>query len=171
MINQVQPIYVNFSVPEQNLAEVRSYMAKGPLAAEVIPTEPQQTAAQGQLIFVDNAVDPTTGTIRLRAQFENESASLWPGQFVNVSLLLYQQADALLIPAEAVQNGPEGQYVYVVDQDMTAQVRRVNVQRTQGDRAIVSKGLAKGDRVVTRGQLRLGPKTRVQIAKPAPEAS
>ncbi len=171
VINQVQPIYVNFSVPEQNLAEVRSYMAKGPLAAEVIPTEPQQTAAQGQLIFVDNAVDPTTGTIRLRAQFENENGALWPGQFVNVSLLLYQQADALLIPAEAVQNGPEGQYVYVVDQDMTAQVRRINVQRTQGDRAIVSKGLAKGDRVVTRGQLRLGPKTRVQFAKPAPEAS
>jgi membrane fusion protein, multidrug efflux system len=171
VINQVQPIYVNFSVPEQNLAEVRSYMAKGPLAVEVIPAEPQQTAAQGQLIFVDNAVDPSTGTIRLRAQFENENGALWPGQFVNVSLLLYQQADALLIPAEAVQNGPEGQYVYIIDQDMTAQVRRINVQRTQGDRAIVSKGLAKGDRVVTRGQLRLGPKTRVQFAKPAPEAS
>jgi multidrug efflux system membrane fusion protein len=171
VINQVRPIYVNFAVPEQNLPEVRSYMAQGPLAAEVIPTDPQQTAAQGRLIFVDNAVDPTTGTIRLRAQFDNENAALWPGQFVNVSLRLYEQADALLIPSQAVQTGPDGQYVYVVDQELTAHVRRISVQRTEGERTIVAKGLAKGERVVTRGQLRLGPKTRVQIAKPAAEPS
>ena len=171
VINQVRPIYVNFGVPEQHLPEVRKHMAAGPLAAEVLPIDAQQVAPQGTLIFVDNAVDPSTGTIRLRAQFENADAALWPGQFVNVSLRLYEQADALVVPATAVQTGPQGQYVYVVADDMTADVRRVTVQRSDGERAIIARGVAKGERVVTRGQLRLGPKTRVQIGKPAAEAS
>jgi len=169
VINQVRPIYVNFGIPEQHLPEVRKRMAGGPLAAEVVPADPQQPAPQGTLIFVDNAVDPSTGTIRLRAQFDNADAALWPGQFVNVSLRLYEQADALVVPATAVQTGPEGAYVYVVDDDMVADVRRITILRTEGERAIVEKGLAKGERVVTRGQLRLGPKTRVQIARPAAE--
>ena len=167
VINQVRPIYVNFGVPEQNLPEVRQYMAKGPLAVEVVPPEPQLPRPIGRLIFIDNSVDPSTGTIRMRAQFDNAEAALWPGQFVNVSVRLYEQADALVVPSTAVQTGPEGQYVYVVDDDMTADVRRITVQRTEGERAIVAKGLAKDERVVTRGQLRLGPKTRVQIGKPA----
>jgi multidrug efflux system membrane fusion protein len=146
-------------------------MAGGPLAVEVQPVDRQQKAPSGNLIFVDNAVDPSTGTIRLRAQFENEDAALWPGQFVNVSLRLYEQVDALVVPATAVQTGPEGQYVYVIGDDMTADLRRVTVTRTDGERAIVEKGLAKGERVVTRGQLRLGPKTRVQIGKPPAETS
>ncbi|HEV3011326.1 MAG TPA: efflux RND transporter periplasmic adaptor subunit [Burkholderiales bacterium] len=171
VINQVRPIYVNFGIPEQHLPEVRKHMAAGPLAAEVQPPDAQQAAPRGTLIFIDNAVDPTTGTIRLRAQFENAEAALWPGQFVNVSLRLYEQVDAIVIPATAVQTGPEGQYVYVVGEDMTADVRRVTVQRTEGERAIVAKGLAKDERVVTRGQLRLGPKVRVQIAKPEPQPS
>jgi multidrug efflux system membrane fusion protein len=171
VINQVRPIYVNFGIPEQYLPEVRKHMAGGPLAAEVQPPDAQQAAPRGTLIFIDNAVDPSTGTIRLRAQFENADVALWPGQFVNVSLRLYEQANALVIPATAVQTGPEGQYVYVVDDEMTADVRRVTVQRTEGDRAIVAKGLAKDERVVTRGQLRLGPKVRVQIAKPEPQPS
>jgi multidrug efflux system membrane fusion protein len=171
VINQVRPIYVNFGIPEQHLPEVRKYMAAGPLAARVQPLDPQQAAPQGTLIFVDNAVDPSTGTIRLRAQFANADAALWPGQFVNVSLRLYDQADALIVPATAVQTGPEGQYVYVVDEEMVADVRRVTVARTDGERAIIAKGVAKGERVVTRGQLRLGPKIRVQIGKPAAEAS
>jgi multidrug efflux system membrane fusion protein len=171
VINQVKPIYVNFSVPEQNLPEVRKYMAGGPLSVEVVPPDPAVARIPGQLIFVDNAVDPTTGTIKLRAQFPNEEAALWPGQFVNVSLRLYEQADAIIIPATAVQTGPEGQYVYVVGPDLLAELRKVTVQRADGERAIIATGLAKGERVVTRGQLRLGPKTPVQIAKPAAEAS
>jgi len=167
VINQVRPIYVNFAVPEQNLPEVRQYMAKGPLAVDVIPAEPSAPRASGRLIFIDNAVDPTTGTIRLRAQFDNADAALWPGQFVNVSLRLYEQPDALVVPSTAVQTGPEGQYVYVVTPEMVADVRRIAVQRTDGERSIVAKGLAKDELVVVRGQLRLGPKTRVQIAKPA----
>jgi multidrug efflux system membrane fusion protein len=171
VINQVRPIYVNFAVPEQSLPEVRSRMAKGSLTVDVVPSDQQQPAAQGRLIFVDNAVDASTGTIRLRAQFDNTGALLWPGQFVNVSLRLYEQADALVIPAQAVQSGPEGQYVYVVADDLTADVRRITVERTDGDRAIVAKGLAKAERVVTRGQLRLGPKVKVQIGKSPAEAS
>ncbi|HXM83294.1 MAG TPA: efflux RND transporter periplasmic adaptor subunit [Burkholderiales bacterium] len=171
VINQVRPIYVNFALPEQTLPEVRKYQAAGPLAVEVLTPDPQQHPAGGQLIFIDNAVDPSTGTIRLRGRFENTDAALWPGQFVNVSLRLYEQADALVAPAQAVQTGPEGQYVYVVGDDLLVDVRRIKVQHTDGERAIVASGLAKGERVVTRGQLRLGPKTKVQISTPAAEAS
>ena len=128
-------------------------------------------APSGRLIFIDNAVDQSTGTIRLRAEFDNDETALWPGQFVDVSVQLYEQLDAIVIPSQAVQTGPDGQYVYVVGADMLAELRRIKVLRTDGERAIVASGLAKGERVVTRGQLRLGPKTRVQPGKPAPEAS
>jgi len=171
VINQVRPVYVNFAVPEQNLPEVRKYMAGGPLMVEVLPTDAGQKRVEGQLIFIDNAVDPATGTIRLRAQFDNADAALWPGQFVNVSVRLYEQADALIVPSQAVQSGPDGQYVYIVGGDMLVELRRITVQRTDGERAIVAKGLAKGERVVTRGQLRLGPKVRVQISKTPAEPS
>jgi multidrug efflux system membrane fusion protein len=167
VINQVRPIYVNFAVPEQFLPEVRKHNAQAPLRVDVISADPSAPQAIGRLAFIDNAVDPSTGTIRLRAQFDNEAAVLWPGQFVNVSLQLYEQADAIVIPAQAVQNGPDGTYVYVVGDDMLAQMRPIKVQRTDVDRTVVAAGLAKGERVVTRGQLRLGPKTRVEISKPA----
>jgi membrane fusion protein, multidrug efflux system len=171
VINQVRPIYVNFAVPEQDLPEIRKRMAEGPVEVEVLPVDASQgRRPQGRLIFVDNAVDPTTGTIRLRAQFENDDAALWPGQFVNLSVRLYEQADAIVIPTQAVQTGPDGQYVYVIGEEMTAEVRRIAVLRTDGERSIVEKGLKQGERVVTRGQLRLGPKVRVQIGKPAPAA-
>src|SRR5438270_9676767 len=169
VINQVRPIYVNFAVPEQNLPEVRKFQALGKLAVEALPSAPQQQPTQGQLIFIDNAVDPSTGTIRLRGQFENADAALWPGQFINVSVRLYEQADAIVIPAPAIQTGPEGPYVYVVGGDLFADLRRITVQRIDGERAIVASGLVKGDRVVTRGQLRLGPKTKVQLVEPSAE--
>lgn len=171
VINQVKPIYVNFAVPEQYLPEIRKYNAQAPLPVDVVPTDPAAPRVTGRLAFIDNAVDPSTGTIRLRAQFDNDGAILWPGQFVNLSLQLYEQPDAIVIPARAVQNGPDGQYVYVINDDLVAEVRRIKVQRTDADRTIVAAGLAKGERVVTRGQLRLGPKTRVQIGKPGAEQS
>lgn len=167
VINQVRPIYVNFAVPEQSLAEVRKRMGEAPLEVEVLPVDAAQVHPKGKLIFVDNAVDPNTGTIRLRAQFDNVNAELWPGQFVNVSVRLYEEGNALVVPTQAVQTGPEGQYVYVVGDDMTAELRRINVKRTEGERAVVAEGLKAGERVVTRGQLRLGPKVRVQVAKQA----
>jgi multidrug efflux system membrane fusion protein len=146
-------------------------MATAPLRVEVILPDPATATVTGRLIFVDNAVDPTTGTIRLKALFDNADAALWPGQFVNVSVRLYEQAGAIVIPAQAVQTGPDGQYVYVVGPDQLADMRKITVQRIDGERAIVASGLANGERVVTRGQLRLGPKTRVQISKPAAETS
>ena len=167
VINQVRPIYVNFAVPEQDLPEVRKRMAEGALEVEVLPVDPAQKHPLGRLIFVDNAVDPSTGTIRLRAQFDNDDDALWPGQFVNISVRLYDQIDAIVIPTQAVQTGPEGQYVYVIGEELTADVRRIAVLRTDGERSIVDKGLKQGERVVTRGQLRLGPKVKVQIGKPA----
>src|SRR5260370_7652648 len=106
VINQVRPIYVNFAVPEQNLPEVRKYRAAGPLAVETLP-DPGAPPIRGELIFVDNAVDPSTGTIRLRAQFENPDAALWPGQFVNVTLSLSDQFDPIVFPPPAVPNLPE----------------------------------------------------------------
>lgn len=162
VINQVRPVYVNFAVPEQILPEVRKYMAAGSLAVEVLEPE-----SKGMLVFVDNAVDPSTGTIRLKAEFPNESAALWPGQFVTVSVRLAEDPAALVIPSRAVQTGPEGQYVYVVGEDLVADVRRITVARTESESAVIAKGLAKGERVVTRGQLRLGPKSKVQIGSPS----
>ncbi|HET7200763.1 MAG TPA: efflux RND transporter periplasmic adaptor subunit [Burkholderiales bacterium] len=170
-VNQVHPIYVNFAVPEQRLAEVRQYMALGSLAVDALAPSSDKSAGTGELIFVDNAVDPTTGTIRLRARFPNKENILWPGQFVGVSVRLFEQPDAIVIPSQAVQTGPEGQYVYVVSKDMVADVRKIEVQRTEGERAIIASGLSKGEQIVTRGQLRLGPKTRVQITRSAAEAS
>lgn len=167
VINQVKPVYVNFAVPEQQLPTVRKYMGLGSLAVEAVGGS-DAVLAQGKLIFVDNAVDPSTGTIRMRAQFDNRDSSLWPGQFVNISVKLYDQTDAILIPARAVQTGPRGSYVYVVKADMTAELRKVTVERGDGERAVV-KGLAGGERVVTRGALRLAPGAQVEI-RPEAEA-
>ena len=115
-------------------------------------------------------MDPSTGTIRLRGQFENKEALLWPGQFVNVSLRLYEQHDAILIPARSVQTGPNGQYVYVIKADMTAELRIITVERGEGERVVV-KGLARNERVVTRGALRLAPGARVEIRTDSETAS
>jgi len=163
VINQVHPIYVNFSVPEQQLRAVRGYMSSGPLAVEALAPGSDQPATAGTLVFVDNAVDPSTGTIKLRAQFQNAENALWPGQFVNVRIKLYDQNDALVVPSRSVQTGPNGQYVFVVKPDMTTEVRVVTVKRTEGDRAVIEGGLAKGERVVTQGQLRLSAGAKVEV--------
>lgn len=166
VINQVKPIYVNFSVPEQNLSLIRGYMAKGPLSVEVLPPNSDRIAASGTLVFVDNAVDTSTGTIRLRGVFPNKDNALWPGQYVKASLKVYEQKDALVVPAQSVQNGPAGQYVYVVKSDMTTEIRRIEVGRSDSTDAIITKGLQKDEQVVVKGQLRLTPGAKVTIARP-----
>jgi multidrug efflux system membrane fusion protein len=166
VVNQVRPIYVSFAVPEQALGEIRARIASGPLAVEVIPAGESRVLATGRLVFVDNAVDPSTGTIRLRGEFDNSDKALWPGQFVNVSLRLREQSDAIVIPARALQTGPSGQYVYLIKPDMTAEMRAVAVERTEGELAVV-KGIARDERVVTRGALRLAPGARVEIRSEA----
>jgi len=167
IINQVRPIYVNFAVPEQRLSAVRSHMARGQLSVEATPPNSDQAATTGTLSFVDNAVDTTTGTIKLKALFPNKDNGLWPGQFVSISLKLYEQKEALTVPSQAVQTGPGGQYVYVVKQDMSIEVRKVGVDRVDGDNAIIAKGLRQGETVVVKGQLRLAPGAKVTVAKPA----
>ncbi len=160
VINQVAPIYVSFAVPERYLHQIRSAGARG------LPVTARQDAANapavtGRLTFIDNAVDPTTGTIRLRATFTNENRDLWPGQFVATTLTLKEQADALVVPAQAVQNGPKGQYVYVVKPDQTAEMRPVVVERTEGASAVLAKGVEAGETVITSGQLRVTPGGKV----------
>jgi multidrug efflux system membrane fusion protein len=163
VVNQVHPIYVNFSVPEQTLPSIRSYMAQGPLSVDALAPNSDKPTASGTLIFVDNAVDPSTGTIKLRAQFQNKNNALWPGQFVNMKITLYEQKDAIVVPTKSVQTGPNGQYVFVVKSDMTAEVRKVAVERTEGDSAVIAKGLQGGEQVVTEGQLRLGPGSKITV--------
>jgi len=171
IINQVRPIYVNFAVPEQSLSAIRNHMAKGQLSVDATAPNSDKAAATGTLSFVDNAVDTTTGTIKLKALFPNKDNALWPGQFVSTSLTLYDQKEALTVPSQSVQTGPGGQYVYVVKQDMSAEVRKVEVERIDGDNAIIAKGLQKGETVVLKGQLRLAPGAKVMIAKPPAEKS
>lgn len=163
ILNQVHPIYVSFAVPEQRLGTIRNYMARGPVAVEAAAPNADGPAASGKLIFVDNAVDQSTGTIKLRATFANKGNALWPGQFVNVAVRLYDQKGAIVVPSPAIQTGPDGQFVFVVRKDMTTDVRKVIVDRTEGDDAIVSKGLARDEQVVVRGQLRIAPGAKVSI--------
>jgi multidrug efflux system membrane fusion protein len=162
VINQVRPIYVSFAVPEQTLADIRRYLAAAPLEVAVSSSDARHTPlAAGRLVFIDNAVDPSTGTIKLRAGFDNRDLALWPGQFVATSMRLYEQKDAIVVPATAVQTGPQGEFVFVLKADATAEARKVTIARTEGDLAIVAKGLAAGEKVVTRGQLRITPGARL----------
>jgi membrane fusion protein, multidrug efflux system len=165
VLNQIVPIYTSFSVPEQYLADVRRYQADGALRVTAAVANSTHPAVSGKLSFIDNSTDVTTGTIKLKAEFANTDKALWPGQFVNVVLTLAQQKGAIVTPAVSLQNGPNGQYVFVVKSDQTVELRQVSVSRTEGDDAVIASGLAPGDRVVTTGQLRLAPGMRVSIGQ------
>ncbi len=163
VINQIQPIYVNFAVPEQFLAQIKQYMAQRSLAVEAEVPQQAGVRESGVLAFVDNTVDPGTGTIHLKGSFDNPQRRLWPGQFVNVALKLTVEPDRIVIPSQAVQTGQNGQYVYVVKADRTVEARAITVARTMGHETIVEKGLTAGETVVTDGQLRLVPGANVEI--------
>lgn len=168
VINQVRPVYVNFALPEENFDALRTYLARGPLSVDAAPTGAAVAATGGRVVFVDNAVDASTGTIRVRAQFPNANLALWPGRFVNVSLTLYEQANAIVAPAEALQNGVNGQYVYVVQPDQTVDARKITLDRLDGPSAIIAAGLQPGEQVVTQGQLRIGPGVKVTVRTKGP---
>jgi multidrug efflux system membrane fusion protein len=163
IINQINPINVTFSVPEQHLADLKRHMAAARLKADATFQSDEGRPEQGFLAFVDNAVDRSTGTIKLKAEFANSERRLWPGQFVNISLTLATQGDAVVIPSEAIQVGPEGQQVFVVKEDKRVEMRLVTLGRTQGGEAVVAKGLSAGEVVVREGQFLLGPNSRVEI--------
>lgn len=163
VINQLSPINVTFSVPEQHLADVKRHMAAGALKVDARFPSDEGSPEQGTLTFVDNAVDRQTGTIKLKAEFKNSARRLWPGQFINVAVTLSTQADAVVIPSEAVQVGPEGQQVFVVKEDKRVEVRPVTVGQTQEGEAVIAKGVAAGEMVVREGQFLLGPGSQVDI--------
>lgn len=163
-ILQLRPVYVSFGVPEQQLAEIRRRWRAGGLEVEATP-EGSLSSERGQLSFLDNAVDPATGAIKLKATFANTNALLWPGQFVNVRLILGIERQAVVIPNQAVQRGPDGTYVWVAERDQRAQMRPVEVARIRQELAVIQSGLQPGERVVTQGQLRLTPGARLQELK------
>ncbi len=162
-INKITPIYVTLSVPEQNLSEIKKYMAGGPLKVEAIIPGDEKRPAQGMLTFVNNAVDTATGTIQLKATFENKDKRLWPGQFVNTAVTLTTERNAVVMPSAALQAGQQGQYVFVVKQDFTVESRPVVISRSSGDVAVVAQGVKPGEKVVTDGQLNLIPGSRVEV--------
>ena len=162
-INQIVPIYVAFSLPEQNLADIKKHSALGELVVEAIIPGDEKRPVRGELTFIDNAVDRTTGTIRLKGTFKNIDRRLWPGQFVDVILTLTTERDRVIVPSQAVQTGQQGQYVYVVKDDMTADLRVVLPGRTYQTWTIIDKGITAGEKVVTDGQLQLVPGAKVEI--------
>jgi len=165
VVNRVKPLYVGFAVAEKYLAGLRAATARGQKAVPVTVRVPGSAdAIAGEVRFMDNTVDPTTGTIQMKATIANADEKLSPGQFVDVSLVLGVQKQAVTVPAEAIQQGPEGAYLFAVQADNSAQMRKVEVIAMQSGMAVIGKGLSAGETVVTDGQLRLVPGAKVRPA-------
>jgi membrane fusion protein, multidrug efflux system len=163
VINQVSPIYVSFAIPETDLPDFKRYMAIRPLQVEARAPNDAGPPSRGIVSFVDNAVDSTTGTIMIRGTFQNEDRRLTPGQFVNVTVALGTDANAIVVPTAAVQNGQQGPFVFVMKPDKTAELRVIRVARAAGAETLVASGLTQGDIVVKSGQLRLAPGSQLSI--------
>nr|WP_246561989.1 efflux RND transporter periplasmic adaptor subunit [Geobacter grbiciae] len=166
-INQITPVYVTFSIPEKDLAEVKRRMAAGKLAVEATIPNDAGPAEQGMISFLDYTVDMATGTIKLKGTFENRARRLWPGQFANVVVTLAARPNAIVVPTQAIQTGQSGPYVFVVKADSSVEIRQVTPGIAYEGVTIIEQGLAPGERVVTDGQMRLTPKARV-TEKPGP---
>jgi multidrug efflux system membrane fusion protein len=162
-INQIHPIYVQFGVPEQYLPEIRREMSGKTLPVTVAYENMEEQPPLGELTFIDNTVDPTTGLIQLRATFPNDDRALWPGQFVTVELRLSELTNAVVVPSQAVQTGQNGEFIYVVKPDETVDERPVTIGITYQDETVVKSGVQAGETVVTDGQLRLEPGVKVSI--------
>ena len=164
-INQITPIYVTFSLPEQTLSAIKEGMARGKIHVRAIIPQEENRPELGFLTFVDNAVDRTTGTIKLKATFSNSDRRLWPGQFVKVAVTLADEPNAVVVPSQAIQTGQDTQQVFIVKSDSTVEVRPVTVNRTIANDAVIDKGVRPGEQVVTDGQFLLGQGTKVQVKK------
>jgi multidrug efflux system membrane fusion protein len=162
VINQVHPVYVDFAIPEDQLPAVRQFMADNKLVVQVSLPK-QQGVESGELSFVDNSVDSKTGTINLKGQFTNTNGRLWPGEYVNATLILHDHPGAILVPSQAVQTGQKGSFVFVVQPDMKAELRPIVIGESIDNQTVVTSGLKPGETVVTDGQLRLIPGATVTI--------
>ncbi len=165
IVNQIQPIYVTFSVPEQYIPEIKKYMSNGEIIVQAFITKDENNPEEGILTFVDNTVDVSTGTIKMKGTFANREKHLWPGQFVDVVLTLTTQPNAVVVPSSAIQAGQKGQYVFVIKNDLSVEDRIITVGRILNSETVIEKGLQAGERVVTDGQLRLVPGAKVEIKK------
>jgi multidrug efflux system membrane fusion protein len=169
VINQIQPVYVSFSVPEKNLSEIRRRMLAGSLGLTVRMSEGENYPEPGKLAFIENTVDLSTGTIKLKGSFANKEKKLWPGQYVNTTLTLAELPNAVVVPSQAIQTGQQGQYVFVVKGD-TVELRQVNAGPSFEGMTVIEKGVASGEQVITDGQMRLVPGAKIEIlsvGKPA----
>jgi membrane fusion protein, multidrug efflux system len=162
-ITQIKPIFVSFTVPQENLVDIRTNQARAPLAVEAYASDDKTLLSRGKLTLIDNQVDTTTGTIRLKATFDNNDERLWPGEFVSARLIVSTRQDAIVVPAQTVMHGPQGSYVYVIKPDDTVERRPVQVAMTEEDRAVIEKGLARDERVVVEGQYRLTDGAKVNL--------
>jgi multidrug efflux system membrane fusion protein len=165
-INQISPIYVTFGVPQQYLAALARYRALGTLQVAVVPPGIDQSPEQGELTFLDNTVDSSTGTLKLKGTFPNAANRLWPGQFATVAVTL-ASPEGLVVPVTALQNSQSGQYVYVVTAETTAEMRPVVVERSNENNAVIAKGLSEGETIIIDGHLRVTPGRPVDIKDPA----
>ena len=165
VINQIKPVYVDFSIPEQRLSEVRRYMADRTLTVDTAIPGQQGVIEKGSLSFVDNTVDAKTGTIELKGIFSNLDNKLWPGQFVDATLILDERPNMVLVPSQAIQTGLDGSYVFVVGRNMKVQPRPVVTGEAYDAETVVERGLKSGETVVTDGQLRLIPGASVTIKR------
>ena len=168
VITQLQPIAVLFTVPEDNLQAVSRQMGKGTLEVDAFSRDNQTKLATGKLLTIDNQIDQTTGTGRLKAVFDNQDNALWPNQFVNARLLLEVRKNSTAIPAAAIQRGPQGTYVFVVKSDNTVEVRPVTIGFTQDNISVIASGIAPNDVVVTDGQDKLQQGSKIETRPPAP---
>jgi multidrug efflux system membrane fusion protein len=165
MINQIEPIYVSFTVPEQYLGQINRGMSEKKMEAQIYPSDISSNPepVEGTVTFVDNAVDKTTATIRLKATCANKNRRLWPGQIVNVVLILGIQTGAVVVPSQTIQSGQSGLYAFVVKPDRTVELRQVTVQRNVDGQSVIEKGLSPGETVVTDGQLLLTPGALITV--------
>jgi multidrug efflux system membrane fusion protein len=170
VVNGVRPLYVSFAVPEKHLPNIRAALARGMIPVSVNVPGDNTKSFEGEARFLDNTVDTTTGTIRMKAVLANTGERLTPGQFLNVSLVLDTLRDAVVVPAEAVQQGPDGAFVYVLKADASAEVRKVEIAVVRDGQAAVARGLDSGETVVTDGQLSLTPGGKVKVKTPATPA-
>jgi multidrug efflux system membrane fusion protein len=166
VITQLRPISVTFTLPEQNLGQIQQHLRTGEtLTTLALDRDNRATLSEGKLAVIDNQIDTTTGTIRLKATFTNEDLKLWPGQFVNVRLLLETRQGAV-VPASVVQRGPDGDFAFIISEDLTAQVRKIKVSQIDRGQALIEEGLTPGERVVVDGQYKLQAGSKVKLPEP-----